>query len=104
MALALCWLKGGDLQAMARTLNNMAASITGMICDGGNQGCVMKGVAACATAFDSVDFALNGAFIDSIHGVNGLSPEATMRNIGRIASPGIERTEETILEIQREKA
>ena len=104
MALALCWLKGGDLAAMARTLSNMASSITGMICDGGNQGCVMKGVAACSTAFDSAEFGLNGVCVDSIHGINGLTPEATMRNMGRIASPGMERTEETILDIQREKA
>ncbi len=103
MALALCWLKGGDLPAMERTLDNMASSITGMICDGGNQGCVMKGVAACDTAFDSVEFALNGVSVDPIHGINGLTPEATMRNMGKIASPGMERTEETILEIQQEK-
>ena len=104
MALALCWLWGGDLAAMERTLNNMASSITGMICDGGNQGCVMKGVAACATAFDSAEFALGGVAVDPVHGINGLTPEATMRNMGRIASPGMERTEETILEIQREKS
>ena len=103
MALALCWLKGGDLSAMERTLDNMASSITGMICDGGNQGCVMKGVAACSTAFDSAEFALNGIAVDPIHGINGITPEATMRNMGRIASPGMERTEETILEIQQEK-
>ena len=104
MALALCWLWGGDLAAMERTLSNMASSITGMICDGGNQGCVMKGVAACATAFDSAEFALGGVAVDPVHGINGLTPEATMRNMGRIASPGMERTEETILEIQREKS
>ena len=104
MAVALCHLKGGDLPAMVRALNNMAASITGMICDGGNQGCVMKGVAACSTAFDSVDFALAGAAVASIHGINGRSPEETMRNMGLIASPGMEKTEEVIVEIQRRKA
>ena len=103
MAVAVCYLKGGDLAALGRTLNNMASSITGMICDGGNQGCVMKGVAACATAFDSAEFALNGAYVDAVHGINGATPEATMRNIGRIASPGMTHTEETILEIQQEK-
>ena len=86
MAVAACYLMGGDLAAMVRTLNNMAASITGMICDGGNQGCVMKGVAACLTAFDSVEFALGGASVDAVHGILGDTPEATMRNVGRIAS------------------
>ncbi|MDO4867151.1 MAG: L-serine ammonia-lyase, iron-sulfur-dependent, subunit alpha [Clostridia bacterium] len=103
MAVALCWLKGGSLDAMAATLNNMASSITGMICDGGNQGCVMKGVAACATAFDSVELALGDAHVDGAHGINGPTPEATMRNMGLIASPGMVHTEETILRIQQEK-
>lgn len=103
MAVAVCWLKGGDLQAMEYVLNNMASSITGMICDGGNQGCIMKGVAACATAFESVTFALNGIHIDNVHGINGKTPEDTMRNMGLIASPGMVLTEKTIVEIQEGK-
>lgn len=103
MAVAVCHLKGGGLAEMGHALNNMASSITGMICDGGNQGCVMKGVAACSTAFDSAELALNGVFVDAIHGINGASPESTMRNMGRIASPGMIHTEETILKIQQEK-
>ena len=81
----------------------MASSITGMICDGGNQGCAMKGIAATAAAFRSAQLALKGAFVDAIHGINGLSPEDTMRNMGLIASPGMTATEKTIVEIQRSK-
>ena len=103
MAVAVCWLKGGDLKAMEYVLNNMASSITGMICDGGNQGCIMKGVAACATAFESVAFALNGIHIDNVHGINGKTPEDTMRNMGLIASPGMVLTEKTIVQIQESK-
>jgi L-cysteine desulfidase len=103
MAVAVCWLKGGDLKAMEYVLNNMASSITGMICDGGNQGCIMKGVAACATAFESVTFALNGIHIDNVHGINGKTPEDTMRNMGLIASPGMVLTEKTIVQIQESK-
>lgn len=103
MSVAVCWLKGGELKATEYVLNNMASSITGMICDGGNQGCVMKGVAACATAFESVAFALNGIHIDNVHGINGRTPEETMRNMGLIASPGMVLTEKTIVEIQKSK-
>ena len=103
MAVAVCWLKGGDLKAMEYVLNNMASSITGMICDGGNQGCIMKGVAACATAFESVSFALKGIHIDNVHGINGKTPEDTMRNMGLIASPGMVLTEKTIVQIQESK-
>ena len=99
MACALAYLKGGSVEQMEYTLNNMASSITGMICDGGNQGCTMKGVAACDAAFRSVAFALQGVHIDKVHGINGKTPEDTMRNIGLIASPGMVGTEKTIVEI-----
>ena len=99
MACALAYLKGGSVEQMEYTLNNMASSITGMICDGGNQGCTMKGVAACDAAFRSVAFALQGVHIDKVHGINGRTPEDTMRNMGLIASPGMVGTEKTIVEI-----
>lgn len=103
MACGLIYLKGGGVQEMEYVLNNMASSITGMICDGGNQGCTMKGVAACDAAFKSVEFAMNGVHIDKVHGINGVTPEDTMRNMGLIASPGMIGTEKTIVEIFEEK-
>lgn len=103
MACGLVYLKGGTVEQMEYTLNNMASSITGMICDGGNQGCTMKGVAACDAAFRSVSFAMKGVHIDKVHGINGNTPEETMRNMGLIASPGMVGTEKTIVEIFEEK-
>ena len=103
MACGLVYLKGGTVEQMEYTLNNMASSITGMICDGGNQGCTMKGVAACDAAFRSVVFAMKGVHIDKVHGINGNTPEETMRNMGLIASPGMVGTEKTIVEIFEEK-
>jgi len=103
MACGLVYLKGGTVEQMEYTLNNMASSITGMICDGGNQGCTMKGVAACDAAFRSVAFAMKGVHIDKVHGINGNTPEETMRNMGLIASPGMVGTEKTIVEIFEEK-
>lgn len=103
MSCGLVYLKGGTVEQMEYTLNNMASSITGMICDGGNQGCTMKGVAACDAAFRSVAFAIKGVHIDKVHGINGNTPEETMRNMGFIASPGMVGTEKTIVEIFEEK-
>ena len=103
MACALVYLRGGSVEMMAHTLNNMASSITGMICDGGNQGCTMKGVAAVDAAYKSVEFAMNGIYISEVHGINGNTPEETMRNMGLIASPGMVGTEKTIVEIFEDK-
>lgn len=102
-ACGLCLLNGGDEAAVGRVISNMASSLTGMICDGGNQGCVMKGIAACDAAFAAAELALDGVCVDSVHGINGHTPEETMRNIGRIASAGMTETERVIVEIQAEK-
>ena len=99
MACALAWLKGAGAETMEKVINNMASSITGMICDGGNQGCTMKGIVAVDAAFDSVELAMDGVYIYNAHGINGATPEETMRNMGLIASPGMTGTEKTIVDI-----
>ena len=103
MACGLVFMRNGSLEEMGHTINNMASSITGMICDGGNQGCTMKGVAATDAAFRSAEFAMNGVYIYNVHGINGNVPEETMRNMGLIASPGMTGTEKTIVEIFENK-
>ena len=104
MACGLVLLRDGSTEMMARTINNMASSITGMICDGGNQGCAMKGVVAVDAAWRSADMAMEGVYIHSVHGINGSTPEQTMRNMGQIASPGMVGTEKTIIEILEGKS
>ena len=99
MACGLAFLRGGDVSVMEKVINNMASSITGMICDGGNQGCTMKGIVAVDAAYAAVDMAMKGVYIHHVHGINGKTPEETMRNMGLIASPGMEGTEKTIVEI-----
>ena len=99
MACALTMMRGGSVEQMAHVINNMASSITGMICDGGNQGCTMKGIVAVDAAFKSVELAMNGTYIFDVHGINGKTPELTMKHMGLIASPGMVGTEKTIVEI-----
>ena len=103
MACALVFLRDGTVEQMTHTINNMASSITGMICDGGNQGCTMKGIVAVDAAFKSVELAMNGTYIFDVHGINGRTPELTMKHMGLIASPGMVGTEKTIVEIFESK-
>ena len=103
MACALVYLNGGGVPEMKKCLNNMASSITGMICDGGNHGCTMKGIVAVDAAFHSAEFAMNGICIADDHGINGKTPEDTMKNMGLIASPGMIGTEKTIIDIMQSK-
>lgn len=103
MACGLAMMRGAGPDVMQHVINNMASSITGMICDGGNQGCAMKGVVAVDAAWQSVAMAMEGVYIFDVHGINGNTPEETMRNMGLIASPGMVGTEKTIVDILQEK-
>ncbi len=51
----------------------------------------------------AADMAMDGVCIEDIHGINGRTPEDTMRNMGLIASPGMVQTEKTIVEIMEQK-
>ena len=103
MACGLGYLRGASEAQQTMIIQNMASGLTGMICDGGNQGCAMKGMVAVDAAFRSVDMAMQNVCIGAIHGINGRTPEDTMRNMGRIASPGMVKTEEVIVDIMKNK-
>lgn len=103
MACGLAFMKEADEEQITMVIQNMASGLTGMICDGGNQGCVMKGIVSVDAAFQSIDLAMEHICIDVIHGINGRTPEDTMRHMGQIASPGMVETEKTIVEIMEQK-
>jgi len=102
-ACGLAYLMGADKDQIELTILNMSAGLTGMVCDGGNHGCAMKGIVATDAAFRTAKLAVNNVAIEGIHGINGLSAEDTMRNMGLIASPGMVKTEETIVDIMENK-
>ena len=102
-ACGLAYLQGADADVLADVVTNMASGITGMICDGGNAGCTMKGIVAVDAAFSAAELALAGACVGWVHGINGRTPELTMQHMGRIASPGMIGTERTIVEILQDK-
>ena len=103
MACGLVFMRDGSVEDMFHTINNMASGITGMICDGGNQGCTMKGIVAVDAAFRAVEMAMNNVYIFNVHGINGATPEKTMMNMGKIASPGMIETEKVIVDIFKNK-
>lgn len=103
MACGLAFYRGADTAKIEGVIRNMASGLTGMICDGGSHGCTMKGIVAVDAAFRAVSMAMADVSIASIHGINGGTPEDTMRYMGMIASPGMVQTEKTIVEIMEQK-
>lgn len=103
MACGLAFLRGAGESQISMVIRNMASGLTGMICDGGNHGCTMKGIVAVDAAYRAVDLAMQDVSIGEIHGINGRTPEDTMKYMGMVASPGMVQTEETIVNIMEQK-
>lgn len=99
IAFAIPFLRGETYEVSERAFINMASSITGMICTGGNQACAMKAVAAVDAAFSAVEIAESGGVVAMPNGISRQSVEETARNVGRIASPGMVKTEEILMDI-----
>ena len=103
LACALTWLMGGDIKALEGACSNMAASITGMICTGGNHCCCLKVISAVDSAFTAAELAARGSAVAAPHGILDSCVEKTMQHVGLIADPGMVQTEEVIVEIMQNK-
>lgn len=99
LACALTYLMGGNEAAMEAAACNMAASITGMICTGGNHCCSLKVMSAIDSAFNAAELAAGGADVKAPHGILDASAEQTLKNVGLIADPGMTETERVIIDI-----
>ena len=95
------YLLGGGIEQIGGAIMNMAADITGIICDGGNYGCALKASTGAGSAVINALLAMEGVVIPEKSGIVGKTVEETMRNMGRIASPGMVQTNDTILDILR---
>lgn len=92
-------LLGGGIETIGAAVNNMVASITGIICDGAKVGCAVKLVCAVDAAFQGAFMAMEGLRLPLSNGVIGNTIEESLKNIGRIAAPGMLETDEQILAI-----
>lgn len=103
LACALSYLMGGSEKTLEAACGNMASSITGMICTGGNHCCCLKVISAVDSAFTAAELAISGAAVTAPHGILDPSPEKTLQNLGLIADPGMVETERVILDIMQSK-
>ncbi|QNO16037.1 serine dehydratase subunit alpha family protein [Alkalicella caledoniensis] len=102
-SVAIVWILGGNYLQMGGTIKNMVADVTGVICDGAKTGCAFKLSTAAAVALKSALLALDDVIATPDNGIVTDSVEQTIKNLGRIGTPGMVETDREILEVMMEK-
>ncbi|MDL2228290.1 L-serine ammonia-lyase, iron-sulfur-dependent, subunit alpha [Bacteroidales bacterium OttesenSCG-928-K03] len=99
---AITYLMGGDYDKVVNTIKTMASNLTGMMCDGAKKGCALKVYSGVSAAVQAALLSMNG-IITSNDGIIEEDIEKTIRNIGIIASQGMDETDKTIIDIMKNK-
>ena len=101
-AAGVAYLLGGEEEQINNAINNMAANLTGVVCDGAKEGCALKLSTAAGTATESALMALNDMKVPSDNGIIHERAEDTMKSMGKI-SKAMVKTDIAIVEIMQSK-
>jgi len=95
----IAYLQGGDLEAIAHTVVNAIAILSGTICDGAKPSCAAKIAAAVDAGILGYQMFLDGQQFYGGDGIVTKGVDNTVYNVGRLAREGMRQTDRTILEI-----
>lgn len=96
---AVTWLRGGDFAAVNRMVDNMLATVSGIVCDGAKPSCAAKIASSVDAALFSSDLALEGMEFRPGEGIVGRCADETVGNVMRLARDGMRETDLEILRI-----
>ena len=99
----ICYLLGGDYRAIAHTLVNAVAILSGTICDGAKPSCAAKIAMAVEAGIMGMEMFGAGYQFYGGDGIITKGVENTIRNIGRLARDGMSETDKEIIRIMLEK-
>lgn len=99
----ICYLMGGGYDQVAATVKNMAANLTGMICDGAKPSCALKMTSGVSTAVISAMIAMEGDCVGSLEGIIDDDVDRTITNLTTIGRDGMSQTDALILRIMTDK-
>ena len=98
----IAWLKGADFKAIAHTLVNSLAIVSGIVCDGAKPSCAAKIAASVDAGILGYSMYLNGQQFYGGDGIVSKGVENTIRNIGRLGKDGMKETDREIIRIMTE--
>lgn len=95
------YLLDGSKDAMFGAMLNMVGSISGLICDGGKEGCAYKLALSSGWAVQSALLAVRGAVVNENNGILSANFQQLFENLGYICNPGMVETNRKILEVMQ---
>ena len=95
----IAYLRGGRVHAVAHTVVNAIAILSGTICDGAKPSCAAKIAAAVDAGLLGYDMYLENQQFYGGDGIVTKGVENTIANIGRLASVGMVQTDKEIIDI-----
>lgn len=95
----IAYLQGGGYEAIAHTLVNSLAIVSGIICDGAKPSCAAKIASSVEAGIFGYHMYENGQEFRSGDGIVTKGVEATIRNIGRLGRDGMRETDKEIVRI-----
>ena len=97
------YLRGGGVDAVAHTVVNAIAILSGTICDGAKPSCAAKIAAAVDAGILGCDMYLDNQQFCSGDGIVTKGVDKTVTNVGRLAREGMRETDKTILSIMMDE-
>ena len=102
-SVGITYLMGGDYEHVCRSVKNMVANLTGMICDGAKPSCSLKITSGVSTALLSALLSMEGKCVTSAEGIVDDCVDRSIHNLTAIGANGMGPTDEMVLNIMTSK-
>ena len=102
-ACGITYLMGGSYEQICFTVKNMAATLTGMLCDGAKPSCALKLATGVSTALMCAKLAMNKKVVGAVEGIVSESVDETVRSMTQVGREGMVETDKLVLKIMTNK-
>ncbi len=102
-SVGITYLMGGDYEHVCRSVKNMIANLTGMICDGAKPSCSLKITSGVSTAVLSALLSMEGKCVTSEEGIVDDCVDKSIHNLTAIGADGMGATDRMVLRIMTDK-
>ena len=102
-SVGITYLMGGDYERICRSVKNMIANLTGMLCDGAKPSCSLKIASGVNTAVLSAVLSMEGKCVSSAEGIVDDCVDKTIHNLTSLGAEAMCETDRKVIDIMTHK-